>query len=339
MTIREFYGRTENGETVERFILQNRSGMLVRCLDYGCRLTHIVLPAKAGGENILLGYDSLAGYEGDPFFMGALIGRYANRIKGATFSLSGKKYALTRSDGENYLHGSFHRCIFKAEAAGENAVLFSGVSPSGEDGFPGELRVRVLYSLDDENRLTAEYRAVCDAQTHVNLTNHAYFDLSAGCDDSVERHLLRLNSGRFLEVGADLCPTGRVRATEGAFDFSDFKAVGRDIEANDPQLKIAGGYDHCFVLETRGEDGPIFAAELSDSLGSRHMKVFTTQPAVQLYTGNFLTAAGAGGFSRRRGLSLETQRYPDSPNHPDFPSTLLRPGEEYREITVYQFEF
>ncbi len=338
--IREFYGKTENGKAVERFSLRNQSGLLVRCIDYGCRLTHIVLPSETGDGNILLGYDSLAGYESDPFFAGALVGRYANRIRGASLSLDGKKYSLTRNDGKNYLHGSFHRCIFTAEAVGENAVLFTYTSPDGEDGFPGELCVRVLYSLDDENRLTMEYRAACDAPTCVNLTNHAYFDLSAGRDASVEKHLLRLSGRRFLEIDADFCPTGRVCAAEGAFDFSDFKAVGRDIESDDPQLKLAGGYDHCFILENEKEGDLAFAAELSDSDGTRRMRVFTTQPAVQFYTGNFLsTKEGGKGFSPRRGLCLETQHYPDGPNRPDFPSTSLRPGEEYRETTVLQFEF
>lgn len=337
----KFYGRTKQGDDVLQFSLENKNGLVVRCLNYGCRLTHLLLPFASGYEDILLGYDSLDEYEADSFFLGALVGRYANRIRGASFDLSGKKYALQKNDGENYLHGNFHRRVFEAEVAGESGVLFSYASPAGEDGFPGRLDVRVIYSLDDENRLTVDCRAATDADTHVNLTTHPYFDLSAGKDDTIEGQVLQLNARRFVEIDADLCPTGRLIETEGGpFDFSRPKPIGRDIESNDVQLKRADGYDHCFAVAGDGTEGLALAAEASDAAGKRRLSVFTTQPGVQFYTGNFLSGKGKGRiFNRRSGFCLETQHYPDSPNHPGFPSTLLSPGEEYHEKTVLQFSF
>jgi aldose 1-epimerase len=339
---RERCGTTRDGREVEQFILQNKNGVVVKCISYGCRLTGILLPVGAGRADILLGYDSLAEYEADDASQGAFVGRYANRIKNAEFTLSGRKYRLLKNDGANYLHGSLSGHVFAAKVAGENSVLFSDVSPAGEDGFPGELKTSVLYSLDDSNRFTMDIRAVTDADTHVNFVNHSYFDLSAGADETVENHVLRLDSRRILEISEDLCPTGRVLETPGtAFDFTAGKKIGRDIEADDVQLKLARGYDHCFLLDHARKELSMIA-EATDPTGSVTLKALTTQPAVQLYTGNFLTGKDRGKgrvFNRRSGFCLETQHYPDSPNHPEFPSTLLRPGEEFHETTALEFHF
>lgn len=338
---RVFYGRTSGGEDVCQFTLENKNGLIVQFLNYGCRLTGILLPSARRPVNILLGRDSLEEYEADPFYLGALIGRYANRIKGAAFVLSGKKYLLSKTDGDNYLHGSFHKRFFKPEIEEENAVRLSYVSRAGEDGFPGELRVCARYSLDDENRFTMEYRALTDADTHVNLTAHPYFNLSGGADETIGGHILRLRARHFLEIGADLCPTGRfLESAGGPFDFSRPKAIGRDIGSGGEQLARASGYDHCFVLEHGGSDGLFPAAEASDASGARKLLLFTTQPGIQFYTGNFLSGRAMGKrLPRRSGFCLEPQHYPDSPNRPEFPSTLLRAGEEYHEKTVLQFVF
>jgi len=324
-----------------QFVLENRNGMVVRCINYGCRLTDVFLPSGSRRAGVVLGLGALEEYEADSFYLGALVGRYANRVRGASFVLSGRRYKLTQNDGDNYLHGSFHRRVFDVERSDDNAVTFSLVSNDGEDGFPGELRVRAKYELDGDNCLRMDYWAQSDAATHVNLTQHPYFDLSGGNEETVEGQLLRLYAGRYLEIGEDFCPTGRaLEAAGGPFDFSVLKPIGRDIDEDCEQLKRASGYDHCFVLD-RAEPGALkLAAEACDAERSRRVFVYTTQPGVQFYSGNFLGGTGRGRrFARRGGFCLETQRFPNSPNMPEFPSTLLRPGEIYHETTILKFEF
>lgn len=338
------YGALGEGGAVRQYSLRNKNGMEVRCIDYGCRITNILLPAKDGPVDVVLGFDGLAGYEADKSAChGAFVGRYANRIEGARLEVGGKEYRLTLNDGGNFLHGSFANRLFEGEVIGETSVTFTYTSPDGEDGFPGELWLGVTYTLTDQNELIFDYRAVSRADTHINLTNHSYFNLSGDFSRSIEDHLLWLNSRHFLEADAALCPTGRMPAAAGgAFDFTREKPIGRDIGAKDPQLEIGGGYDHCFILEKESPTGLAQAARALHPQSGRALLVYTTQPAVQFYTGNFLDGTpGKGGLpmARRSGFCLETQHYPCTPSHPDFPPTLLRAGEKFHELTVLQFEF
>lgn len=341
-----FYGTTQKGEDVQQFVLRNAAGVEIRCINYGCRFTDMLLPTREGGTaNILLGYNSLAAYETDAGGQGAFIGRYANRIENAAFSLEGRQFALRKNEGNNFLHGCFAHRVFNARQAGENSVSFAYVSPAGEDGFPGELTVSVLYTLTDDNELILDYRAVTDTATHLNLTNHSYFDLS-GSGEGLAGQSLWLAAAQFLEARSDLCPTGRILDTKGgAFDFTEEKSLTKDIDADDPQLAIGGGYDHCFLLDKLRPGQFSVAAIARHPKSGRTLRVYTTQPALQLYTGNFLgnadAPAGRDGrpFAHREGFCLETQHYPCSPSHPEFPSTLLLPGEKYHEITLLQFGF
>lgn len=336
-----FYGTTRQGQPVYQYTLQNQNGLIVKCINYGCRLTHLFMPnAKGETLDILLGYDSLEAYEADTSFQGAFVGRYANRIKGAQFNLHNETYTLTQNNGENYLHGSFHQKVFTAEELGDNSISFVYVSPSGEDGFPGEVWVSVTYTLTPQNELHIDYRARAEEATHINLTNHAYFNL-AGPGTTIENHALILNSTSFLEAGPDLCPTGRtVDATGGVFDFTEEKEIGRDIGQNDPQLQTAGGYDHCFILNKPQQAALGLAGILQ--YGGRSLRVLTTQPAVQLYTGNSLDdTVGKNGvpLGHRGGVCLETQHYPCTPNFPNFPSTVLEKADKYHQITILQFHW
>ncbi|MDR1136736.1 MAG: galactose mutarotase [Synergistaceae bacterium] len=340
---RKYFGATADGRDIYQLELRNRNGVIVKCVNFGCRLTNILLPSVSGHSDIILGFDDLTGYEADNSSQGAFIGRYANRIKDAEVSVAGHRYALMKNDGNNYLHGKLQNHAFSVEKELENSVTFKAVSPAGEEGFPGELKITVKYFLDDDDKFTMEYFAGTDADTYINLTNHAYFDLSDGMDETIENHLLRIESGAILETGEDLIPTGRVIETAGTpFDFTRQKTIGRDISADDINLKTGRGYDHCFLLEPREDSEPALAAEACAPGGERSIRIFTTQPAIQLYTGNFLdgTLSGKGRvFNRRAAFCLETQHYPDSPHHPEFPTTLLKPGEEFHETTVLQFGF
>ena len=340
---RERYGTTREGATIDLFTLTNARGLTVRCINYGCRIANIVLPLAGGDRDVVLGFDNFGGYERDGTSQGALIGRYAGRIKDASFVLDGRRFDLTKKEDGHFRHGSFNRRIFEADIAGD-AVVFTCNSPDGEDGFPGKLHVQARYSLDEENRLTLEYTAQTDRETVINLTNHAYFDFSGGKSRDIEDHILQLNADRFLAIGDGLCPTGEMPDVAGTpFDFREPKRIDADIGREDEQLAIAGGYDHCFVIRKDADSpDPVLAATATDAMGAVALRVCTTQPGVQFYTGNFLngTTSGKGVcLTRRRGFCLETQHYADSPNHPAFPTTTLKPGEIYRQVTVFEFDF
>ncbi|MDR1580650.1 MAG: galactose mutarotase [Synergistaceae bacterium] len=339
----EHFGVTEDGQDVDLFELQNRNGVIVRCINYGCRITSILLPSASGHSDIVLGFDDAAGYESDNSSQGAFIGRYANRIKGAEMTVGGREYKLTQNDGANYLHGSLNRRVFAAEANDDGAVIFKTVSDDGEDGFPGNLKITVKYTLDDDDKFTMEYFAQTDADTHVNFTNHAYFDLAGGIDETIENHILQIESDSFLEADDDLIPTGKILPVNGTpLDFRHQKTIGRDISSDDKHIKAGRGYDHSFILNRAKNKDLVLAAEACAPDGERSIRVFTTQPAVHLYTGNFLdgTLKGKGRiFTHRSAFCLETGHYADSPHHPEFPATLLRPGEEFHETTVLQFGF
>lgn len=334
---RQQFGTTAEGTPVEKFVLTNKNGMEVSFINYGCRITSLVVPGKTGPANVVLGFGSLAEYEQDTSSQGSFVGRFANRIKGAAFSINGQTYNLSKNNGENHLHGTYHKRVFSAEVIGESSVSLTYISPSGEEGFPGELWVGVTYTLTEDNQFTLDYRAVSTADTYINLTNHSYFNLAGAGAQTMENQLLCLNCDTFLEAEADLCPTGRILPVKGgAFDFLSEKPIGQDIGQNDPQLIAAAGYDHNFIINKVKPHALALAAIAREPESNRSMKVYTTQPGVQLYTGNFLNGSP---FPARSAFCLETQHYPCSPSFPEFPSTLLGKGEKYHEVTVLAFEW
>lgn len=350
MAIEQSFGSLEDGRPVNQYLLRNRNGMEVSCISYGCRLTHFLLPAKRGRYShekkqvdILLGYDTLAGYEGDALGHGALLGRYAGRISQSTFKIENRRYQIKKNDGEDFLNGSLSDTLFEGEVLGDNRVRFTALSPKGEDGFPGNLWLSVTYHLTEENELVMDYRAETDEATYLNLSNHSYFNLAGHQSGSAMNQMLALRAAGYLEVDENMGLTGRALPVAGGpFDFRREKPVGRDIVSRDPQLYLARGYDHCFILQKPRGHALTFAAALRD--GGRSLSVYTTQPGLLLYTGNRLGSgegAGKGGqaYIRRGGICFETMHFPDSPRHPDFPNTLLDPGEEYHETTVLAAEW
>ena len=340
---REPYGTLADGREVTRFVLRNPR-MEVGFISYGGTITSIRVPDREGRlAEVTLGHDTLEDYVEDSRWFGALVGRYANRIAGGRFSLDGRDYTLERNNGPHHLHGGsagFHRVLWTVEAcdsaAGPCATL-RHTSPAGDGGYPGTLKVRVTYTLAHDDALIIDYHATTDAPTPVNLTQHSYFNLAgAGAGDILD-HELRLNARAFTPVDAELIPTGEIRDLAGTpFDFTTPARIGSRIDAADEQLTRCGGYDHNFLLDHPGEAGLSFAAGLLEPRSGRTLTVLTTEPGLQLYSGNALETA-ARRFGRRAGLTLETQHFPDSPNHPEFPSTVLRPGQDFRSRTVYAF--
>ncbi|MFS4417322.1 aldose epimerase family protein [Maribacter sp. 2307ULW6-5] len=345
---KETYGTTKKGETVHRYALKNAMGMEVHILTYGGIIAHLAVPDRDGTlQNVVLNLDSLAGYEaGHPYF-GALIGRYGNRIANAQFTLEGTTYTLAANNGPNNLHGGeegFDKKVWEVveTSSGEQATLgLRYLSPDMEEGFPGNLDVRVTYTLTAKNTLEVAYTATTDKSTVVNLTQHAYFNLTGDFTKSVMGHQLQLRADHVVPVNPNLIPTGRLMEVAGTpFDFRTQKAIGRDIGADHGQLRVAGGYDHCWALDNPEKQLRSIAV-LTEPVTGRVMEVATTEPGVQLYTGNFLDGTlpipGGGHYGQRSGLCLETQHYPDSPNQPQFPSVVLRPGERYFSKTVFGF--
>jgi aldose 1-epimerase len=337
---RKRFGTTADGDDVDQFDLQNRNGVIARCVNYGCRITNILLPSASGHTDIVVGPDSLPGCEADASGMGALAGRHAGVIGGAEFSIGDKTYKLTNNDGRDFIDGSLSKRVFSAERETASSVVFTASSPDGEDGFPGELELEVRYSLDDDDRLSIEYSARSDKATYLNLAARLFFDLSGGIDETIENHLLRLESGKYLETEGSL-PTGKVLDAKGTpLDFTHQRTIGRDMASGDPSVERAGGYDHFFPLA--GDGGLSLAAEACAPDGDLSIRVFTTQPALRLYTGNKLDGGVSGkgrAFTRHSAFCLEPQGYPDTPNRPEFPSALLAPGKAYHERTVLQFGF
>ncbi len=345
------YGKTANGETVEEYTLQNASGMQVKVISYGGILTSVDVPDRRGRlSNVVLGFESLDKYvAGHPYF-GAITGRYANRIASGRFSLDGQEYTLALNDGANSLHGGdigFDKRIWSVRelAKGLNPSLeLSYTSTDGEEGYPGRLVTKVTYTLDEENELRIDYAAVTDAPTVINLTNHSYFNLLGEGEGTIYDHILVLNADRYTPVNQNLIPTGELAAVaDTPFDFRNAKAIGAGVRAAHPQVVLAQGYDLNFALNREGlgagELG--FAAKVYEPRYGRSMEVWTTEPGIQFYSGNFLDSTLVGASSRMYrqgdGLALETQHFPNSPNQPEFPSTVLRPGNRYESATVYRF--
>jgi aldose 1-epimerase len=342
------FGKTADGQEIDLYTLANKNGVEAAIMDYGGTVVSIKTPDRNGKlDDIALGFDSVDGYLKDPPFFGALVGRYGNRIAKGRFKLNGVEYKLAVNNGENHLHGGlkgFDKVLWKARDVSEGQtprLELTYLSKDGEEGYPGNLSVTVVYSLSDTNELRIDYAATTDKDTVVNLTNHTYFNLAgAGSGDILEQELT-IFADRFTPADKGLIPTGELRSVDGTpFDFRKPTSIGARIGAKDQQIQFGGGYDHNFVL-IDGGGSLVLAARVDEPKSGRVMEVLTTEPGVQFYTGNFLdgTITGKGGkvYPKRSGLCLETQHFPDSPNHPKFPSTTLKPGERYQTATVYRF--
>jgi aldose 1-epimerase len=346
---REPFGTMPDGRAVERFTLASRNGVSITVLSYGGVIQSIFVPDRRGDlADVALGYDTLDEYRADRSYFGALIGRYANRIRGARFSLDGREYTVAANADGNQLHGGvrgFDKVVWSVEPIevhGDPALRLEHVSPDGDEGYPGTVRVRVTYVLTRDGALDVDYAATTDAATPINLTQHSYFNLAGAGVGDILGHELELAASRFTPVDAALIPTGELRPVAGTpFDFSTPERIGARIGLPDEQLRLAGGYDHNFVIDRDAASELVLAARLTERESGRGIDVHTTQPGIQFYSGNFLDGSvpGKGGVPHRyrSGLALETQHFPDSPNQPAFPSTILRPGETFRSRTVYQF--
>jgi aldose 1-epimerase len=342
------YGTTPKGEKVDQYTLTNQKGMEVKIITFGGIISSIKVPNKEGiSEEVAIGFNSLDQYMKDNPYFGALIGRFGNRIAKGKFTLDGKEYALAINNSPNALHGGpegFHRVIWTAEEAksGDSAALkLKYVSKDMEEGYPGNLTVFVTYTLNKDNSLDILYEATTDKKTVVNLTNHSYFNLSSDFSKTILDHEITIDADKLVPVAATLIPTGKLTdVTNTPFDFRKPKKVGAEIEAKDEQLKNGLGYDHCWVLNNQ-EKGERFAASAYDAGSGRLLEVFTDQPGIQFYSGNFLDGTlpmrNEGTYARRTGFCLETQHYPDSPNQKDFPTTVLNPGENYKTKTTFKF--
>ncbi len=342
------FGTLSDGTAVALYTLVNDHGMRATITNYGGTLVSLTAPDREGNwGDVVLGFDSLEAYLTRSPFFGCLVGRYGNRIAGGKFSLVGVEYSLAQNDGQNHLHGGvagFDKKVWTPQAM-ENvdgpSLKLTYTSPDGEEGYPGTLSVEVVYTLTADDALRIDYTATTDKATVVNLTNHSYFNLSAGTEDTILHHPLMINADTFTPVDETLIPTGEICPVEGTpLDFRTATAIGARIEADDAQLKFGGGYDHNWIIN--GKAGELrLAARVTEPTSGRVMEVFTTEPALQFYAGNMMppNLMGKGGvtYKRRGGLCLETQHYPDSPNKPAFPATTLRPEEIYQTTTVYKF--
>jgi len=347
---KKVFGTTADGKTADLYTLKNKNGMQVSITNFGATVVSIMVPDKAGkAADVALGYDDLAGSELNKNYLGVLVGRYGNRIAHGKFSIDGTRYTLAKNNGDNSLHGGikgFNKAMWEARdvsKGGEAAVEMKYVSKDGEEGYPGNLSVTVVYTLTNKNELKIDYSATTDKKTVVNLTNHTYFNLAGQGNGDILKQELMINADTFTPVDSGLIPTGELKKVDGTpFDFRKPTAIGARIDANDEQIKLGGGYDHNFVLNRKGATGLSLAARVSDPASGRTVEVWTTEPGVQFYTGNFLDGSfkgkGGGAYQKRTAFCLETQHFPDSPNHASFPTTLLKPGEKYHTTTVYKFE-
>lgn len=340
--------QTDASGTGQTFTLTNASGLKVMITPQGGHIMSIQVPGRDGSlTDVVLGYDSVKEYEGGRGYYGSTIGRYGNRIKTAMFRIDSNEYHLQQNNGLNSLHGGpggFHTRLWKGQeitTSEGKAIELTYLSPDMEEGFPGNLNAKVIFSLTDSNELKIQYEATTDKPTHVNLTNHSYFNLSGEGTGDILNHEMMINADKFIPVDTTLIPTGELRAVKGTpFDFLAPHKIGERINADEEQVKRGKGYDHCFVLNKKTPDEMSLAARVSDPASGRTMEVWTTEPGIQFYTGNFLTGApGKGGkpYNYRYAFCLETQHFPDSPNRPEFPTTLLKPGEVYKSTTVYKF--
>lgn len=338
---KEPFGQTADGAEVSLYTLTNQSGMTVQITNYGGIVTSIVTPDRDGNPgDVVLGFTDLEGYLAEHPYFGALIGRYGNRIAQGRFTLDGQTYTLATNNGPNHLHGGikgFDKVVWQAEELpGQDALRLTYTSPDGEEGYPGTLTTTVTYTLTGDNELKIDYEATTDKATPINLTNHSYFNLAAGQAEDALAHELTIYADRYTVVDETLIPTGELRPVQGTpMDFTSAHAIGERIG------QVEGGYDHNYVLNKPAAAEMTLAATAYEPTSGRFMEVFTTQPGVQFYSGNFLdgslTGKGNVVYKKHYGFCLETQHFPDSPNQPDFMSTILRPGEKYQHATIYKF--
>ncbi|RBQ14461.1 galactose-1-epimerase [Spongiactinospora rosea] len=334
---KERFGTLSSGQAVERFTLDGGDRLRIAVLTYGGIIQAIETPDASGRmAGVALGFDTLDGYlERSPYF-GALVGRYANRIGGAAFTLDGTARVLAPNVPPDTLHGGwqgFDKRVWDAEPDGDRSLALSYVSPDGEEGYPGTLGVRVVYTVTPQGELRIEYRATTDAPTVLNLTNHSYFNLAGAGEGDVLDHVLTIDADHYLPEDERQIPTGEVAPVAGTpFDFTRPHRIGERIGADHPQLRVGKGYDHCWVFN----DGDGVRARVEEPTSGRVLEVLTTEPGVQFYTGNMLGTDGTP-YAPYAALCLEAQHFPDSPNRPEFPSTVLRPGEEFVSVTTYRF--
>jgi aldose 1-epimerase len=339
------FGKMPSGETIDLHTLRNAKGAEADITNYGGRVVSLKMPDRSGAmADVVLGFDDLEGYlKPEPYF-GAIVGRYGNRIGHAQFKLDRVVYKLAKNDGDNSLHGGnrgFDKVVWTAKAGPGPALELTYLSKDGEEGYPGNLTAKVVYTLTDNNELKIDYTATTDKDTVVNLTNHSYFNLAGQGNGDILDHQVTINADRFTPVDKGLIPTGELRPVAGTpFDFRQPHPIGERINDQDEQLKFAKGYDQNFVLN-RSSEGMVTAARIKDPKSGRVMEVLTDQPGLQFYTGNFLdgTIHGKGGkvYGQRSAFCMETQHFPDSPNHPNFPSVVLKPGGVYHTTTIYRF--
>jgi len=344
----QFFGKSSDGKDVYIYTLRNANGMEARIITYGAILVSLKAPDKSGKlDDIVLGYDSLSQYIANSPYFGAIVGRYGNRIGKARFSLNGHEYTLAENNGPNSLHGGnkgFDKVVWNvndADSKEGRSLALTYLSKDGEEGYPGNLSVEVIYTLNDSNELRIDYRATTDKPTVVNLTHHSYFNLAGAGNGDILSHVLYIDADRFTPVDSTLIPTGELKPVKGTpLDFTKPVAIGARIDENNQQLKYGGGYDFNWVLNKKDSRLDL-AARVEEKASGRAMEVYTTEPGLQFYSGNFLdgTITGKGGkkYGHRSGFCLETQHFPDSPNKANFPSTELDPGQIYSTTTIYKF--
>ncbi len=349
---KQAWGQLADGSPVDLYTLTNKNGLVAQITNYGGIVVSLMTPDRNGKmEDVVLGYETLDEYVRDNPYFGCIVGRYGNRIAKGQFELDGKTYNLAKNNGENHLHGGlkgFDKVIWEAvpdTSEGEASLNLTYVSPDMEEGYPGNLEVRVVYTLTKNNELKITYFATPDKKTHVNLTHHGYFNLTGNAQRDILDHQLSITSNGFLEVDASLIPTGSLTGLNGSpFDFKKPKRIGIEINTEHEQLKRGQGYDHCWLLSSsQTASMKVPAATLYEPVSGRYMEVFTTEPGIQFYSGNFLDGKykGKGGvvYQDRWGLCLETQHFPDTPNRSqnEWPSTIVMPGSHYSSTTVYKF--
>lgn len=341
--VSEKFGTTKEGAEVTRYTITNKNGLSMSALDYGAIISHLMVPDKNGTlDDIVLGFDNVAGYEVNGCFFGSFIGRHGNRIGDAKFTLNGKTYELEKNDGKNNLHGGtpgYHQVMYEAETT-ENSVTFTRVSPDMEQGYPGNLDISVTYTLTDEDELKIDYKMKSDQDTLCNPTNHSYFNLKGHNGGTITDHKLYLKANGFTETSDDLIPNGTIVDVTGTpMDFREKKLISQDIDKDYQPLKVAGGYDHNFVLDKK--EGVLEKiGEVSEDTSGRTMEIYTDLPGMQLYSGNFIEKEdGKGGneYTYRTGVCFETQYFPNSINIPEFQSCVLKAGEEFTSTTIYKF--
>lgn len=342
------FGRMPDGTVVDAYAIRNRRGTSMVAITYGGIITTLRTADRSGQmADIVLGFSDLAGYLNDPPYFGAIVGRYANRIAKGRFTLDGHTYQVPTNNGENTLHGGtrgFDKVVWKATSFENDTsagVILTYVSPDGDMGYPGRVEVRVTYTLTDSDELAVDYSATTSKATPINLSQHTYFNLAGDGKRDILAHVLQLNASRYTPIDSALIPTGELAPVAGTpFDFRTPTPIGARIGLTNEQLRFGRGYDHNFVLDRNSAAGPRHAARVTEPTTGRTLDIYTDQPGLQFYSGNFLDGSirGKGGvYAYRFGFCLETQHFPDSPNKPGFPSTILRPGERFRSRTVFRF--